>query len=184
MHETPTGEQRRQLENKARLQLALSKTSGTADDFGAKLAQSLNVVRRALDEFGGDTGKSLAVSFNGGKDACVVLYLLLFVLAERDELWRVHSSTTGNKVCVFVCVRGLSERGERGRGGERGGKRERRVVGRSNACHGNRYPLSLRTLRKSARRRAENARKTFRKFETSERKGVPLWRPGPPGSCR
>lgn len=103
--ETPAGSgQRRQAENKARLRLALSKISGTADDFGSKLAQSLDVVRRALDEFGGETGKGLAVSFNGGKDACVVLYLLLFVLAERDELWRVYSSTTGNKVCERACA--------------------------------------------------------------------------------
>lgn len=103
-HETPTEQrQRRQLDNKEQLQLALSKISGTGDDFGAKLGQSLNVVRRALDQFGGETGKGLAVSFNGGKDACVVLYLLLFVLAERDELWRVYGSTTGKKVCA-VCV--------------------------------------------------------------------------------
>lgn len=104
-HETSAERgRRRQLENKARLQLALSMISG-ADDFGSKLTQSLDVVRRALDNFGGETGKGLAVSFNGGKDACVVLYLLLFVLAERDELWRVHSSTTGSKVCVVrACV--------------------------------------------------------------------------------
>lgn len=135
-HETPAAcGQRRQLENKARLQLALSKISGTADSFGSQLEQSLDVVRRALDEFGGKTGKGLAVSFNGGKDACVVLYLLLFVLAERDELWRVYSSTTGNKVClrwracVFVREReggreGAGE-GEPGRESQRGRGRER-----------------------------------------------------------
>ena len=117
-------EQRGQLENKARLQLALSKISGTVDDFGAKLAQSLDVVRRALDQFGGETGKGLAVSFNGGKDACVVLYLLLFVLAERDELWRVHSSTTGKKVCGLRACLSPAREGERERASvsERGGE--------------------------------------------------------------
>ncbi len=100
--DTPTdggAEQRRQLENEAVLKRAWSKVSGYRDDFGAKLSQSLDVVRRALDDFGGgETGNGLAISFNGGKDACVVLYLLLLVLAERGELWRLHSSTTGRKV--------------------------------------------------------------------------------------
>lgn len=99
--ETPTdgaSEQRRQVENEAVLKRALNKVSGRGDEFGAKLSQSLDVVRRALDEFGGETGNGLAISFNGGKDACVVLYLLLFVLAERGELWRLYSSTKGRKV--------------------------------------------------------------------------------------
>lgn len=99
-----------QQENKARLRNALGKVSGSgggvvavADDFGAKLTQGLDAVRRALDDFGGGEtsgggGGGLAISFNGGKDACVVLYLLLFVLAERDELWRLWSTTTGSKV--------------------------------------------------------------------------------------
>ncbi|CAM9171503.1 unnamed protein product [Pylaiella littoralis] len=89
-------QQQQQQENKARLRNALAKISGggIADDFAAKLAQGLHAVRRALDDFGGG---GLAISFNGGKDACVVLYLLLFVLAERDELWRLSSSTTGRE---------------------------------------------------------------------------------------
>lgn len=74
-------------ENKNRLQDALRRIG----DF-EMLTQGLEVTRRALDEFGGDQGKGLAISFNGGKDACVVLYLLLFVLAERGELWRLTSS--------------------------------------------------------------------------------------------
>jgi len=101
--ETPTdggAGQRRQLENEGVLKRAWSKVSGHGDVFDAKLSQSLDVVRRALDDFGGggETGNGLAISFNGGKDACVVLYLLLFVLAERGELWRLHSSTTGRQV--------------------------------------------------------------------------------------
>lgn len=65
--------------------------------FGKVMAQGLDVVRRALDDFGAPTGgSSLAISFNGGKDACVVLYLLLLVLAERDELDRL-SPTAGGK---------------------------------------------------------------------------------------
>lgn len=78
--------------------------------FGETLARSLAVVRRALDEFGGPTGaEGLAISFNGGKDACVVLYLLLLVLAERDQLGLL-SKTTEGKVrsddpgCIRVVV--------------------------------------------------------------------------------
>lgn len=52
-------------------------------DFGGMLERSLEVVREALDKFGPDR---LVISFNGGKDACVVFYLLLMVLAERDEI--------------------------------------------------------------------------------------------------
>lgn len=88
-------------ENRSRLLHALNKISTAATgDFELKLAQSLDVVRRALDDFGGETGRGLAISFNGGKDACVVLYLLLFVLAQRDELWRLTSSAS--KVCESV----------------------------------------------------------------------------------
>lgn len=111
--ETPTdggAEQRRQLENEAALKRAWSKVSSHGGEFGAKLSQSLDVVRRALDDFGGggETGNGLAISFNGGKDACVVLYLLLFVLAERGELRRLHSSTTGRKVRQDSSIRCLS----------------------------------------------------------------------------
>lgn len=52
-------------------------------EFGVTLEQGFGVVRHALDTF---DPSSLAVSFNGGKDACVVLYLLLLVLAERDRV--------------------------------------------------------------------------------------------------
>lgn len=52
-------------------------------DFSEMLQQSLDVVRQALDRFGSE---GLAISFNGGKDACVVLYLLLMILAERDQV--------------------------------------------------------------------------------------------------
>ncbi|KAG5178500.1 FAD synthetase [Tribonema minus] len=44
---------------------------------------SLDVVRKALDLY---TPLGLAVSFNGGKDACTVLFLLMTVLAERGQL--------------------------------------------------------------------------------------------------
>lgn len=65
----------------------LDAISAEHPDFGEMLNQSLEIVRRALAEFGGSTGcEGLAISFNGGKDACVVLYLLLLVLAERDQL--------------------------------------------------------------------------------------------------
>ena len=64
--------------------------------FGKAMTQGLDVVRRALDDFGAPAGGgSLAISFNGGKDACVVLYLLLLVLAERDELDRLSATERG-----------------------------------------------------------------------------------------
>ncbi|CAM9285736.1 unnamed protein product [Ectocarpus fasciculatus] len=89
-------------DNRSRLLHALNKISTAATgDFELKLAQSLDVVRRALDDFGGETGRGLAISFNGGKDACVVLYLLLFVLAERDELWRLKSSASKHIPVVY-----------------------------------------------------------------------------------
>lgn len=62
-------------------------------EFAATLSRSLEVVRQALDRFDPD---SLAVSFNGGKDACVVLYLLLLVLAEKNQLELM--CTSGGKV--------------------------------------------------------------------------------------
>lgn len=64
------------------LEAAISLEDDEAD-FGETLGQSLEVVRQALDRFGPE---GLAISFNGGKDACVVLYLLLMVLAERDQV--------------------------------------------------------------------------------------------------
>lgn len=98
-------------DNRSRLLHALDKTSTAATgDFEPKLAQSLDVVRRALDDFGGETGRGLAISFNGGKDACVVLYLLLFVLAERDELWRLTSSASKVYPCACVCVCAFQDR--------------------------------------------------------------------------
>lgn len=64
--------------------------------FGAALRQSFDVVGRAFDEFSGGGEKSgLAISFNGGKDACVVFYLLLLVLAERDELGLLSKQQKG-----------------------------------------------------------------------------------------
>ncbi|CAN0067224.1 unnamed protein product, partial [Laminaria digitata] len=70
-------------------------SGGEHKEFGKAVQQSLDVVRRALDDFGAPPGR-LAISFNGGKDACVVLYLLLLVLAERDELDRLLA-TAGEK---------------------------------------------------------------------------------------
>ena len=70
-------------------------------DFGATVRHSLDTVRRALDEFGGSTGgEGLAISFNGGKDACVVLYLLLLVLSERDQLELLTNQVTSRSVRV------------------------------------------------------------------------------------
>lgn len=67
--------------------------------FGAALRQSFDVVGRALDEFGrGDDNSRLAISFNGGKDACVSFYLLLLILAERDELDLLSKQQVGGKV--------------------------------------------------------------------------------------
>lgn len=75
----------------------LEAISAEHEAFGKVVTQGLDVVRRALDDFGASPGGgSLAISFNGGKDACVVLYLLLLVLAERDELDRL-SATPGEK---------------------------------------------------------------------------------------
>ncbi|CAB1098848.1 unnamed protein product [Ectocarpus sp. CCAP 1310/34] len=89
-------------DNRSRLLHALDKTyTAATGDFELKLSQSLDVVRRALNDFGGETGRGLAISFNGGKDACVVLYLLLFVLAERDELWRLTSSASKHIPVVY-----------------------------------------------------------------------------------
>lgn len=91
---------RRQLMD-ARLKLDTISTE--QPQFGELLAQSLDVVRRALSEFGDHPGGgNLAISFNGGKDACVVLYLLLLVLAERDELGRLWK-TSGGKVSSENC---------------------------------------------------------------------------------
>lgn len=68
------------------------------DDFADTLRQSLEVMRQALDRFAvSPEGRGmLAISFNGGKDACVVIYLLLMVLAERDEV-------------ELLCTRGRDE---------------------------------------------------------------------------
>lgn len=80
----------------------LESISAEHKTFGTALTQSLDVVRRALEEFGvvapggRGGGGSLAISFNGGKDACVVLYLLLLVLAERDELDRLWATAGDN----------------------------------------------------------------------------------------
>lgn len=68
-------------------------------DFGATVRHGLDTVRRALDEFGGSTGgEGLAISFNGGKDACVVLYLLLLVLSERDQLELLTNQVTSRSL--------------------------------------------------------------------------------------
>ncbi|CAM9849739.1 unnamed protein product [Phaeothamnion confervicola] len=53
------------------------------ETFGSLVQQSMDTIRRALDTF---SPSGLAISFNGGKDACVVLFLLMVVLAERGEL--------------------------------------------------------------------------------------------------
>lgn len=80
----------------------LDVTAAEHPRFARTLAQGLDVVRRALDEFdgsdpkAGEGGGELAISFNGGKDACVVLYLLLLVLAERDQLDRLSASRMTN----------------------------------------------------------------------------------------
>eukprot|EP00904_Undaria_pinnatifida_P001182 jgi/Undpi1/11064/HiC_scaffold_30.g13362.m1 len=84
----------------------LESISAEHKTFGTALTQSLDVVRRALEEFGvvapggRGGGGSLAISFNGGKDACVVLYLLLLVLAERDELDRLWATAGDNRIRV------------------------------------------------------------------------------------
>lgn len=56
------------------------------DEFRTAFERSLGFVSEALDLFG---SSGLAVSFNGGKDACVSLYLLMMVLAERDQIDRL-----------------------------------------------------------------------------------------------
>lgn len=75
----------------------LERISNEDPEFGKLLSQSLEVVGQALDLFG---SSGLAISFNGGKDACVVFYLLLLVLAERNQV---------NVLCTFHSKVGVKE---------------------------------------------------------------------------
>jgi hypothetical protein len=60
--------------------------------FGKSVHHSLGVIKRALDLF---TPLGIAISFNGGKDACAVLFLLMIALAERGQLHLLCGPDTG-----------------------------------------------------------------------------------------
>jgi hypothetical protein len=61
-------------------------------EFGKSGHHSLGVIKRALDLF---TPLGIAISFNGGKDACAVLFLLMIALAERGQLHLLCGPDTG-----------------------------------------------------------------------------------------
>lgn len=66
--------------------------------FGSRVQHSLHVIEQALDMF---TPLGIAVSFNGGKDACVALFLLMIVLARKEQLgYLCGSGMEGKKMRV------------------------------------------------------------------------------------
>ena len=71
------------------------------DLFKIALLKSIHIIESALEQY---ELKSIAISFNGGKDACVIFHLVRYVLWKRDQLTNGFGNNNLNQNAIkIVC---------------------------------------------------------------------------------